>query len=564
MESYPNPYSAVIANFNKQSPAKGRGDEDDEDDPQNLPDDDLLLWANAQFTFDSHTDKDLEDEMALKIAQNQQRQYQAQQQAQQQQAQQQQQQQQQQHQQQLQSQQQFAQTQQHHAQHAHSLIQPLSQPLHQQLNLHHHHHQQQQQQQQQAHAPQYHPSDVQRQLQQFDAIHGYLDVNSEDPRTSLSLVERSRQRNPVPPTAVIQEQQQQQQLQQQQQQVHYDPRVNQPAYAHQPAAHLRQPALPSQQFQPLQPYAIGTSPLSSPTAMYDYSPLQIHPHQQHHQVGDNSATNPRDRNNSVNALSSLSLSPPTHPAHRGPLSAASHEEKLQQLENELEEYQSELAEERKLQQLEVTSSSSNAMDTDEGNGVSHFNHSNHFAGSGGGSEGIGGDGSVENDDGGAYTDGGDGSNGSPSRSRSNSLLSRDDPDYAMKIVAEEDKRRRNTAASARFRQKKRLREQILERTAKEMTAKSDLLEVRVKELEMEIKWLRGLIVEKDATRVLLEGKSSSSSSSASSLFAPSSVASIGASISPSALINSNRLGSGSNTEGSGSSSAKAGSRRRKA
>ncbi|KAK3829225.1 MAG: hypothetical protein J3Q66DRAFT_270671, partial [Benniella sp.] len=58
----------------------------------------------------------------------------------------------------------------------------------------------------------------------------------------------------------------------------------------------------------------------------------------------------------------------------------------------------------------------------------------------------------------------------------------------------EDKRRRNTAASARFRQKKRLREQILEKTAKEMTAKSELLEGRVRELEMEIKWLRGLVV----------------------------------------------------------------------
>jgi hypothetical protein len=77
-------------------------------------------------------------------------------------------------------------------------------------------------------------------------------------------------------------------------------------------------------------------------------------------------------------------------------------------------------------------------------------------------------------------------------------LSQDDPDYAQKLAAEEDKRRRNTAASARFRHKKRLREQILEKTAKEMTAKSEILEVRVRELEMEIKWLRGLIVEKDS------------------------------------------------------------------
>ncbi|KAL1914217.1 uncharacterized protein VTP21DRAFT_9670 [Calcarisporiella thermophila] len=72
-----------------------------------------------------------------------------------------------------------------------------------------------------------------------------------------------------------------------------------------------------------------------------------------------------------------------------------------------------------------------------------------------------------------------------------------DPDTASRLAAEEDKRRRNTAASARFRIKKKQREQALERTAKEMTAKAEMLEGRVKELEMEIKWLRSLVVEKD-------------------------------------------------------------------
>ncbi|KAF9320988.1 hypothetical protein BG003_004017 [Podila horticola] len=87
-------------------------------------------------------------------------------------------------------------------------------------------------------------------------------------------------------------------------------------------------------------------------------------------------------------------------------------------------------------------------------------------------------------------------------------ISIEDPDYAaQRQAAEEDKRRRNTAASARFRNKKRLREQILEKTAKEMTAKSEILESKVRELEMEIKWLRGLIVEKE-TRIL-EGLPSS-------------------------------------------------------
>jgi len=43
-----------------------------------------------------------------------------------------------------------------------------------------------------------------------------------------------------------------------------------------------------------------------------------------------------------------------------------------------------------------------------------------------------------------------------------------------------------------------MREQALERTAREMTAKAEMFEGRVRELEMEIKWLRSLIVEKDA------------------------------------------------------------------
>ncbi|CAG8711091.1 27566_t:CDS:1 [Dentiscutata erythropus] len=73
-----------------------------------------------------------------------------------------------------------------------------------------------------------------------------------------------------------------------------------------------------------------------------------------------------------------------------------------------------------------------------------------------------------------------------------------DPEVVAKLAAEEDKRRRNTAASARFRVKKKMREQALERTAKEMSSKAEAFENRVKELEMEVKWLRSLIVEKDA------------------------------------------------------------------
>ncbi|PHH75783.1 hypothetical protein CDD80_2066 [Ophiocordyceps camponoti-rufipedis] len=64
-------------------------------------------------------------------------------------------------------------------------------------------------------------------------------------------------------------------------------------------------------------------------------------------------------------------------------------------------------------------------------------------------------------------------------------------------AAEEDKRRRNTAASARFRIKKKQREQALEKSAKEMTEKISTLESKVVQLETENKWLKNLLVEKN-------------------------------------------------------------------
>jgi len=70
------------------------------------------------------------------------------------------------------------------------------------------------------------------------------------------------------------------------------------------------------------------------------------------------------------------------------------------------------------------------------------------------------------------------------------------PSERARVEADEDKRRRNTAASARFRVKKKQREQALEKTAKEMTDKATKLEKRVHELELENKWLKGLITEK--------------------------------------------------------------------
>ncbi|KAL4929546.1 putative bZIP transcription factor (MetR) [Aspergillus undulatus] len=66
-----------------------------------------------------------------------------------------------------------------------------------------------------------------------------------------------------------------------------------------------------------------------------------------------------------------------------------------------------------------------------------------------------------------------------------------------RIAAEEDKRRRNTAASARFRVKKKMREQTLEKTVKETTEKNAALEARVTALELENQWLKNLITEKN-------------------------------------------------------------------
>lgn len=70
-------------------------------------------------------------------------------------------------------------------------------------------------------------------------------------------------------------------------------------------------------------------------------------------------------------------------------------------------------------------------------------------------------------------------------------------DESARVAAEEDKRRRNTAASARFRVKKKQREQALEQTAKEMQDKAARLEQKVQQLETENTWLKSLITEKN-------------------------------------------------------------------
>lgn len=81
--------------------------------------------------------------------------------------------------------------------------------------------------------------------------------------------------------------------------------------------------------------------------------------------------------------------------------------------------------------------------------------------------------------------------------KSDQITSPNDIEASSRHAAEEDKRRRNTAASARFRVKKKQREQALERSAKEMSDKVNALENRIGQLETENKWLKNLITEKN-------------------------------------------------------------------
>ncbi|KAI8993939.1 hypothetical protein BD414DRAFT_436295, partial [Trametes punicea] len=65
---------------------------------------------------------------------------------------------------------------------------------------------------------------------------------------------------------------------------------------------------------------------------------------------------------------------------------------------------------------------------------------------------------------------------------------------ATPLTAAEDKRRRNTAASARFRLKKKEREAALERKAKELEVRVGELEKECEALRRENGWLKGLVV----------------------------------------------------------------------
>ncbi|KAK3673864.1 hypothetical protein LTR78_006419 [Recurvomyces mirabilis] len=97
------------------------------------------------------------------------------------------------------------------------------------------------------------------------------------------------------------------------------------------------------------------------------------------------------------------------------------------------------------------------------------------------------------------------------RSASQAGLASVDLEDPSRFIAEEDKRRRNTAASARFRVKKKQREQALEKQSKDMSEKVQMLEGKVQQLEMENKWLKELITEKtkDSEKADAEGKNAS-------------------------------------------------------
>ncbi|KAH0602414.1 uncharacterized protein H6S33_008753 [Morchella sextelata] len=72
----------------------------------------------------------------------------------------------------------------------------------------------------------------------------------------------------------------------------------------------------------------------------------------------------------------------------------------------------------------------------------------------------------------------------------------DEPVSRAGAAVDEDKRRRNTAASARFRVKKKEKEAQLAKDAKDAAEKVRLMEARIKKLEEQNEWLKSLLLEK--------------------------------------------------------------------
>lgn len=81
-------------------------------------------------------------------------------------------------------------------------------------------------------------------------------------------------------------------------------------------------------------------------------------------------------------------------------------------------------------------------------------------------------------------------------SRTPSFASGFDTTGSEPLGQKEDRRRRNTAASARFRVKKKEREKGMEKKYNDVMTRNEKLEARLTHLETENVWLRNLITEK--------------------------------------------------------------------
>jgi len=82
-------------------------------------------------------------------------------------------------------------------------------------------------------------------------------------------------------------------------------------------------------------------------------------------------------------------------------------------------------------------------------------------------------------------------------SAASSTTSQPEEEEGLKPTADEEKRKRNLAASARFRQKKKLREQQLEQATRELSERAAELEDRIAELEQENQLLKAMLTEKE-------------------------------------------------------------------
>ena len=74
------------------------------------------------------------------------------------------------------------------------------------------------------------------------------------------------------------------------------------------------------------------------------------------------------------------------------------------------------------------------------------------------------------------------------------------PYEAAVLAAKDERRRQNTAASARFRVKKKQKEKAIDQRMAQVQDKHSELEERVNQLEMENKWLKELITKKNKRR----------------------------------------------------------------